>query len=60
MPQILFNTVATRTYRVETATSLESWAVLRDNIPGTGGYILFIDNRVLSGVNAVFYRVAVY
>jgi hypothetical protein len=60
MPQILFSTVATRTYRVETATSLGSWSVLRDNIPGTGGYILFIDNRVLSGVNAVYYRVSVY
>ncbi len=59
-PQILFSTVATRTYRVETATTLGDWSVLRDNIPGTGGYILFIDDRVLSGVNAVFYRVAVY
>jgi hypothetical protein len=60
MPQILFSTVGTRTYRVLTATSLDTWAVLRDNIPGTGGYILFIDNRVLNGVNAVYYRVAVY
>jgi hypothetical protein len=59
-PQIIFSTVATRTYRVETATSLDTWAVLLDNIPGTGGNILFIDNRVLSGVNPVFYRVAVY
>lgn len=59
-PQILFSTVETRTYRVETATSLDSWSVLRDGIPGTGGDILFIDNRTLSGVNAVFYRVAVY
>ena len=59
-PQITFSTVAGRTYRIETATSLDTWAVLRDNIPGTGGDMLFIDNRVLSGVNAVFYRVAVY
>ena len=59
-PQIIFSTVATRTYRVETATSLGDWTVLLDNIPGTGGNILFIDNRVLSGVSAVFYRVAVY
>jgi hypothetical protein len=59
-PQIIFSTVATRTYRVETATSLDSWAVLLDNIPGTGGNILFIDNRVLTSVNPVFYRVAVY
>jgi hypothetical protein len=60
-PQVLFSTVVTRKYRVETTTSLgSSWAVLRDNIPGTGGYILFIDNRVLSGANAIFYRVAVH
>ena len=59
-PQIIFSTVAGRTYRVETATSLDTWAVLRDSIPGTGDNILFIDNRVLSGVSAVFYRVAVY
>jgi len=60
-PQVLFSTVANRTYRVETATSLgSSWIVLRDNIPGTGGNILFIDNRVLSGADAIFYRVAVY
>ena len=45
---------------METATSLDTWAVLRDNIPGTGGNILFIDDRVLSRVSAVFYRVAVY
>jgi hypothetical protein len=60
-PQVLFSTVVGRTYRVETTTSLgSSWAVLRDNIAGTGGSILFIDNRVLSGANAIFYRVAVY
>jgi len=60
MPQIAFSTVATRTYRVETATSLESWTVLRDNISGIGGNILFIDNRNLSGISTMFYRVAVY
>jgi hypothetical protein len=59
-PQVLFSTVVGRTYRLETATSLDSWSVLRDNMPGTGGYILFIDNRTLSGVQSVFYRVAVY
>ena len=59
-PQIIFSTVVGRTYRVDTATSLGSWMVLRDNIIGIGGNILFIDNRVLSGVSTVFYRVAVY
>ena len=60
VPQILFSTVEGRTYRVETAVNLGSWAILRDNIPGTGGNILFIDNRVLSGVSSTYYRVAVY
>jgi hypothetical protein len=60
MPQVMFNTVPARTYRLETATSLDSWAVLRDGMPGTGGNILFIDNRTLTGVKSVFYRVAVY
>ncbi len=60
MPQISFSTVMGRTYRLETATSLTNWSVLRDNMPGIGGNILFIDNRNLSGVRTVFYRVAVY
>jgi hypothetical protein len=59
-PQIMFSTIMGRTYRLDTATSLNNWSVLRDNIPGTGGNILFIDNRPLSGVQSVFYRVAVY
>ena len=59
-PQIIFSTVMGRTYRVETATSIDSWSVLRDGIIGIGGNILFIDNRSLSGVNTLFYRVAVY
>jgi hypothetical protein len=59
-PQIIFSTVAGRTYRVETATTLTNWMLLRDNMPGVDGYIMFIDNRVLSGVHSVFYRVGVY
>jgi len=68
-PQILFRTVATRTYRVEAATTLltnsftnspSNWVLIRDGITGTGGDILFIDNRNLSSVNAVYYRVGVY
>jgi hypothetical protein len=59
-PQILFSTVVGRTYRLETATSLTNWTVLRDNMPGTGGNILYIDNRNLSGLQSVFYRVGVY
>ena len=60
VPQIIFNTVPTRTYRVEAATSLGNWEILLDHIPGTGGNIAFVDNRVLSGVGTVFYRVGVY
>jgi Immunoglobulin domain/von Willebrand factor type A domain/Putative Ig domain/Immunoglobulin I-set domain len=59
-PQIIFSTVVGRTYRLESATSLDSWTVLRDNISGTGGNVSFTDLRDLSGVSAVFYRVAVY
>jgi hypothetical protein len=59
-PEIIFSTVLGRTYRVETATSLDSWSVLLDGIAGTGGNILFTDYRNLSGVSSVFYRVAVY
>ncbi len=60
-PQIIFSTVATRTYRVESAASLDGpWEVVLDNIPGTGDNIVFVDSRVLSGLNAVFYRVQVY
>ena len=59
-PQIMFSTVLGRIYRLETATQLDSWSILRDNMPGTGGVIIFNDNRNLSGVQSVYYRVAVY
>ena len=59
-PQINFSTVVGRTYRIETATSLDSWIILRDGFAGTGGNISYTDLRNLSGVNAVYYRVAVY
>ena len=58
--QIIFSTVPDRTYRLESAFSLDTWTVLRDNIAGTGGNLMFTDLRNLSGVHAVFYRVAVY
>ncbi len=59
-PQLIFDTVVGRTYRVDTATVLGSWTTLLDDISGTGGQIIFTDFRNLSGVNSVFYRVAVY
>ncbi|HVM49754.1 MAG TPA: immunoglobulin domain-containing protein [Candidatus Acidoferrum sp.] len=59
-PQITFSTVQGRTYRVETAITLNNWSVLRDYIQGTGGNIIFIDNRTLGEVPSVYYRVAVY
>jgi hypothetical protein len=59
-PQITFSTVTTRTYRLESSTDLINWVVLRDEIAGTGGNIVYVDTRPLSSVNAVYYRVAVY
>jgi hypothetical protein len=59
-PQIVFNTVVGRTYRIEWAESLSgNWTILRDGIVGTGGDITFTDLRDLTGVGAMFYRVAV-
>ncbi len=59
-PVITFSTVVGRTYRLETATTLNNWSVLRDGFSGTGGNLSFTDLRNLSGVSAVYYRVAVY
>jgi hypothetical protein len=60
-PQIIFSTVADRTYRLESAFSLDTpWTVLREGISGTGGNLMFTDLRDLSGVSTVYYRVAVY
>src|SRR5205823_4394754 len=59
-PQIVFNTVAGRTYHIEWSTSANGpWLLLRDNIAGTGGNLVFTDLRNLSSVGASFYRVAV-
>jgi hypothetical protein len=59
-PQIIFNSVVGRSYRIEWATDLDGpWTVLRDGIPGTGANITFNDVRNLSLVGAMFYRVAV-
>ncbi len=59
-PQIVFNTVVGRTYRIDWSASLNgNWAVLRDGIAGTGGNVTFTDLRDLSGVTGMFYRVVV-
>jgi hypothetical protein len=59
-PQITFNTVLGRTYQIDWATSLNgNWTVLLDGIAGTGGNVTYTDQRNLSGVGSVFYRVAV-
>jgi hypothetical protein len=59
-PQIIFNTVVGRTYRIEWATDLNGpWTILRDGIPGTGANVTFNDQRNLNGVAGMFYRVAV-
>jgi hypothetical protein len=59
-PQILFSTAPGRTYRVESSGTLTNWLILRDSITGTGSPIIYTDNRNLSGLESVFYRVAVY
>jgi hypothetical protein len=58
--QITFSTVLNRNYRVETATTLGNWSILQDGISGTGGDVSVSDERDLSGVKDVFYRIAVY
>ena len=59
-PQIVFNTVLNRTYRIDWAVSLDgNWTVLRDGLAGTGGTVTFTDQRDLSSVDAMFYRVVV-
>jgi hypothetical protein len=59
-PQIVFNTVVGRSYRIEWSTGLNgSWTVLRDGIAGTGASITYTDLRDLSHVGGMFYRVAV-
>jgi hypothetical protein len=58
--QITFSTVLLHTYRVESATTIGTWSTLLDNIDGTGGDVTVLDNRNLSGVSTVFYRVVVY
>ena len=59
-PQFSFNTVVGRNYRIEWSTSLAGpWSTLRDGIAGTGGSIGYTDQRNLSTVSTVYYRVAV-
>jgi hypothetical protein len=59
-PQIIFNTVVGRTYRIDWAPALNGpWTILRDGISGTGGDITFTDLRNLSLAGGMFYRVAV-
>ncbi|HEY1789630.1 MAG TPA: putative Ig domain-containing protein [Verrucomicrobiae bacterium] len=59
-PQIAFSTAVGRSYRIDWAVSLDGgWTVLRDGIAGTGSEVVFTDNRNLSGVSAMYYRVVV-
>ncbi|MGC9943646.1 MAG: putative Ig domain-containing protein [Verrucomicrobiota bacterium] len=59
-PQIVFNTVLGRTYRIDWATSLNgNWTVLSDGIAGTGANVTYADLRDLSTVESMFYRVVV-
>jgi hypothetical protein len=58
--QLTFGTVSGKTYRVETATEIGNWITLQDGISGTGGDVTIFDQRDLSSVGTVFYRLAVY
>ena len=59
-PQIGFSTVIGRTYRIDWAVSVDGpWTILRDGIAGTGSDVIFTDDRNLSGVSAIYYRVVV-
>lgn len=59
-PLITFNTAVGRTYRVDAAVTLGAWVTLQDNIVGTGLPTTIADNRDLSGVSSMFYRVVAF
>ena len=59
-PQIVFNTAVNRTYRIEWTASLSGpWTILQDGIAGTGSEVTYTDQRDLSTVEGMFYRVVV-
>jgi hypothetical protein len=58
--QITFSSVLGKTYRIESSVTLGNWSSLLDGINGTGGDITVLDNRDLSTVSAMYYRIAVY
>jgi hypothetical protein len=59
-PAITFTTVPARRYRVECSPTLSNWAVLYDEIQGTGREITVRDVRNLAGVQGMYYRVLVF
>ncbi|HEX3798687.1 MAG TPA: immunoglobulin domain-containing protein [Verrucomicrobiae bacterium] len=59
VPMLTFPTALGRTYRVDSAVVPGAWTPLLDGIIGTGGLITIPDNRNLSGVGSLYYRVAV-
>ena len=60
--ELRFASVAGRTYAVECCTDLKRgvWFTLRDNIPGTGAPIPFIDQAAASRGPQCFYRLRVW
>ena len=54
---ISFNSLAGRTYRIESSTNLFDWSLLKDNIPGTGA-VMEIGDLAASAAERRFYRVA--
>ncbi len=59
VPVLTFPTALGRIYRVDTATTVGMWMTLQDNIMGTGANVSIPDNRNLSGVGSVYYRIVV-
>ena len=58
--QVTFSTSSNRIYRVDSSTDLSNWAVVQDNIAGTGANVTVIDVNYFPGTPEAFYRIAVY
>jgi hypothetical protein len=56
--QVVYSTVAGRTYRVDGSTDLVNWTTLQDNIAGTGSVLTFTDTRDPVALTRQFYRIS--
>lgn len=58
--QLTFPTSLNRFYRVEYSEDLVNWAVIQENIPGTGGDVSVVDPQYPTGIEQRYYRLSVY